>query len=54
MARSFVLLADLYIAQDKILEARQYLLSLQNNYDENDDIDDMIAQRLEMLDNINE
>ena len=54
MARSFVLLADLYIAQDKILEARQYLLSLQNNYDEDDDIDEMIAQRLEMLDNINE
>ena len=49
MARSFILLADLYAAQGKTLEAKQYLLSLQNNYDGDDDIADIITERLEKL-----
>ena len=49
MARSFILLADLYTVQGKTLEAKQYLLSLQNNYDGDDDIAGMIAERLEKL-----
>ena len=49
MARSFILLADLYTIQEKTLEAKQYLLSLQNNYDGDDDIAGMIAERLEKL-----
>ena len=47
LARSFVLLADLYAAQGKTMEAKQYLLSLQNNYSGDDDIAGMISERLE-------
>ena len=49
MARSFILLADLYTEQGKTLEARQYLLSLQNNYDGDDNIAEMIEVRLKEL-----
>ncbi len=49
MARSFILLADLYSTQGKTMEAKQYLLSLQNNYDGDDDIAEMIAERLKNL-----
>ena len=49
LARSFVLLADVYIATDKKLDARQYLLSLQQNYQADDDIQQMINERLEKL-----
>ncbi|MBR5936230.1 MAG: tetratricopeptide repeat protein [Bacteroidaceae bacterium] len=47
LARSFILLSDIYKSQGKDVEARQYLLSLQSNYTENDDIAEMIAKRLE-------
>ena len=53
MARSFILLADLYTAQDKTLEAKQYLLSLQNNYDGDDDIAGMIEERLKRISTAN-
>ncbi len=46
LARSFILLADIYTAQGKRQEAHQYLLSLQQNYRTEDDIQDMIRQRL--------
>lgn len=49
LARSFVLLADLYTLQGRAMEAKQYLLSLQNNYSGNDDIASMISERLEKL-----
>jgi TolA-binding protein len=49
LARSFVLLSDVYVAQGKKADARQYLLSLQQNYTANDDIPAMIATRLEQL-----
>ncbi len=47
LARSFILLSDIYKSQGKDIEARQYLLSLQQNYTEKDDIAEMIAKRLE-------
>ena len=47
LARSFILLSDIYKSQGKDVEARQYLLSLKSNYSENDDIADMIAARLD-------
>ena len=53
LARSFILLADLYSSQDRKMEAKQYLLSLQNNYEGDDDIADMIEARLEKLDSEN-
>ena len=49
LARTFVLLSDVYVATDKKLDARQYLLSLQQNYREADDIQKMIDERLEKL-----
>lgn len=49
LARSFVLLSDVYVALDKKLDARQYLLSLQQNYTADDDIRPMIEERLEKL-----
>lgn len=47
LARSFILLSDICKSQGKDVEARQYLLSLKNNYTENDDIARMIDERLE-------
>lgn len=48
LARSFILLSDIYKSQGKDVEARQYLLSLKSNYTGNgDDIAQMIASRLE-------
>ena len=49
LARSFVLLSDVYAAMGKDLDARQYLLSLQQNYQGNDDIATMIESRLSKL-----
>ncbi len=49
LARSFVLLADVYTATGKPADARQYLLSLQQNYQANDDIAGMIETRLNKL-----
>ena len=49
LARSFVLLSDVYVALNKPVDARQYLLSLQQNYNEADDIPAMINSRLEKL-----
>lgn len=49
LARSFILLSDIYASQDKTLEARQYLLSLKQNYRESDDIATMIGERLKKL-----
>lgn len=51
LARGFVLLSDVYVAMGKTLDARQYLLSLQQNYKANDEIADMIATRLNKLNN---
>lgn len=49
LARSFILLSDVYVAMNKKLDARQYLLSLQQNYHAEDDIEGMINERLEKL-----
>lgn len=49
LARSFVLLADLYASQGRNAEAKQYLISLQSNYDANDDIMSLIEKRLNNL-----
>ena len=49
LARSFILLADVYMSSDRDIEAKQYLLSLRQNYQANDDIESMIASRLAKL-----
>lgn len=49
LARSFVLLADVYMKGGRDMEAKQYLLSLQQNYSANDDIQTLINERLAKL-----
>lgn len=47
LARAFVLLADIYIKRGDDFQAKQYLLSLQENYTVQDTIQDLILERLE-------
>lgn len=49
LARSFVLLSDVYMKLGRNLDAKQYLLSLQQNYQADDDIESMIETRLSKL-----
>jgi TolA-binding protein len=47
LARSFILLADIYTMEGDLLQARQYLESLRNNYkNKSDDIHTAIQERL--------
>jgi len=46
LARSFIVLSDIYIVQKNDFQAKQYLLSLQRNYKTQDDIQEMIESRL--------
>lgn len=52
LARSFVLLADVYMKNEKYIEAKQYLISLKQSYQANDDIATMIAERLKTLETL--
>ncbi len=46
LARAFILLADIYNKTNRAVEAREYLLSLKSNYSENEEINQMIRERL--------
>ena len=50
IARSFVLLADIYIARKDDFQAKQYVLTLKDNYKANYDIAQMINKRLADID----
>ncbi|MDR2086112.1 MAG: tetratricopeptide repeat protein [Dysgonamonadaceae bacterium] len=50
LARSYILLSDVYAAKNDLLQARQYLESLQKNYkNTTDDIHSLINERLAKL-----
>lgn len=49
LARSFVLLADIYIKANNDFQAKQYLLSLQKNYTIADEIQTLISERLNAI-----
>ncbi len=47
LARAFILLSDVYMKTDRQVEAKEYLLSLKSNYSGNEEINNMIKERLE-------
>lgn len=49
LARSFILLADVYMKNEKYIEAKQYLISLKQSYKAEDDIEAMIEERLKSV-----
>ncbi|MDR0830848.1 MAG: tetratricopeptide repeat protein [Prevotellaceae bacterium] len=51
VARAFVLLSDIYVIEGDDFQAKQYLLSLQENYTTQDDIQTMINERLGKIKN---
>ncbi|MFA6779143.1 MAG: tetratricopeptide repeat protein [Paludibacteraceae bacterium] len=51
LAKSFLLLADIYMQQGNDFEAKQYLLSLKENYKGDDDIATEIKTRLDEISN---
>ena len=53
LARSFILLSDVYVKTGRTMEAKEYLVSLKNNYEPEDDIQGMIQERLSRIENNN-
>lgn len=53
LARSFILISDLKSSKGDLFQAKQYLLSLKDNYKDKDDIQTMINQRIASMDQSN-
>lgn len=49
LARCFVLLSDIYIKREEYFQARQYLISLKENYRADDEIAEMIQKRMDQI-----
>ena len=49
LARAFIVLSDVYAKTDRKVEAKEYLLSLKSNYNESEEINHMITERLSKL-----
>jgi TolA-binding protein len=51
LAKSFILLSDIYVEENRDFEAKQYLLSVRENYSGTSDISTEIKIRLEKIEN---
>ncbi|MGL5318980.1 MAG: tetratricopeptide repeat protein, partial [Bacteroidales bacterium] len=49
LAKGFILLSDVYIRKKDDFQAKQYLLSLKNNYKAKDEIQQQIEERLQKI-----
>jgi hypothetical protein len=47
LAKSFILLSDIYVKRGDSFQAKQYLLTLQDNYHQQDDILSIVKQKLQ-------
>ena len=47
LAKSFILLSDIYVKRGDTFQAKQYLLTLQDNYHQQDDILSIVKQKLQ-------
>jgi hypothetical protein len=57
LAKSLILLSDINVQRNDIFQAKQYLLALQSNYQQQDDIPSIILdklQEIEQLEAVNE
>jgi len=52
LAKSLILLADINLQRGELFQAKQYLLSLQQNYKANDDIQQLVADKLQQIEQI--
>lgn len=50
LAKSMILLADINLQRNDSFQAKQYLLALQANYKQTDDIQSIVAEKLSALD----
>lgn len=49
LAKSFILLSDIYLQRGDKFQAKQYLLTLQDNYHQQDDILSIVQQKLQFI-----
>lgn len=54
LAKSFILLAKVYIAKDDLFQARQYLQSVRDNYSGDDDVASVVTNELAKLEALEE
>jgi hypothetical protein len=52
LAKSLILLADINVDNKDLFQAKQYLLALQNNYKQSDDIAQIIVSKLDQIDQL--
>jgi hypothetical protein len=54
LAKSMILLADINLQRNDTFQAKQYLLALQANYKQTDDIQTIVAEKLAALETTKE
>ena len=52
LAKSLILLSDINVQRNDIFQAKQYLLALQSNYHQSDDIPTIIAEKLQEIEEL--